>query len=170
MGIEDTADHSQSLPLFLELLAGNFPVEVREVAVSNGDAVAVVAPEALHKIMEFLKTDSRLLFNVLLDVTAVDYLGCEPRFNVVYHLLSMPLNQRLRVKVPVPGEKPTVESMTALWESANWLEREVWDMFGIQFVGHPNLKRILMYPEFEGHPLRKDYPIRRRQPLTGPKN
>jgi NADH-quinone oxidoreductase subunit C len=170
MGIENTSDHSQSLPLPLEVLAGSFPGEVREAAVSNGDAVVVVAPEALRKIMEFLKNDSRLLFNVLVDVTAVDYLGCEPRFNVVYHLLSIPLNQRLRVKVPVPGEKPAVDSVTALWESANWLEREVWDMFGIQFVGHPDLKRILMYPEFEGHPLRKDYPIRRRQPLTGPKN
>ncbi len=170
MGIENGAAHAQSLPLSLELLMATFPGEVREVAVSNGDAVAVVAPEALRKVMEFLKSDSRLFFNVLLDVTAVDYLGSEPRFHVVYHLLSMPLTQRLRVKVPVRGEKPAVDSMTPLWGSANWLEREVWDMFGIQFVGHPNLERILLYPEFEGHPLRKDYPIRRRQPLTGPKN
>jgi len=72
--------------------------------------------------------------------------------------------------VSLPGEKPAVDSMTGLWESANWLEREVWDMFGIEFLGHPNLERILLYPEFQGHPLRKDYPIRKRQPLVGPKN
>lgn len=132
--------------------------------------MAVVVPGALRKIMEFLKNDSRLLFNVLLDVTAVDFLGREPRFEVVYHLLSLPLNQRLRIKVRVSGDKPAIDSVTALWESANWLEREVWDMFGIEFAGHPDLKRILLYPEFQGHPLRKDYPIRRRQPLIGPKN
>jgi NADH-quinone oxidoreductase subunit C len=132
--------------------------------------VAVASPGALRKIMEFLKNDSRLLFNVLLDVTAVDYLGREPRFEVVYHLLSLPRNRRLRIKVRVSGEQPVLDSMVELWESANWLEREVWDMFGIEFAGHPDLKRILLYPEFQGHPLRKDYPIRKRQPLIGPKN
>jgi NADH-quinone oxidoreductase subunit C len=170
MGLEKPAESSRNLPESLALLAANFPDEVWEASLSHGDAVAVASPGALRKIMEFLKNDSRLLFNVLLDVTAVDYLGREPRFEVVYHLLSLPRNQRLRVKVRVPGEKPALDSMVGIWESANWLEREVWDMFGIEFAGHPDLKRILLYPEFQGHPLRKDYPIRKRQPLIGPKN
>jgi NADH-quinone oxidoreductase subunit C len=76
----------------------------------------------------------------------------------------------LRIKAGVAEEAAILESMTDLWKSANWLEREVWDMFGIRFSGHPDLRRILLYPEFQGHPLRKDYPIRRRQPLVGPKN
>lgn len=170
MGLDDTPESSLSLPQSLQVLSGSFPGDIREAAFANGEAVAVVAPESLRRIMEFLKTDTRLLFNVLLDITAVDLPGREPRFDVVYHLLSMPFNQRLRIKVAAPGEKPAVDSLTSLWESANWLEREVWDMFGIQFAGHPNLKRILLYSEFEGHPLRKDYPIRKRQPLIGPKN
>jgi len=170
MGLEEPAENSRGLRESLALLTESFPDEVWETSLSHGDAVAVASPGVLRKIMEFLKNDSRLLFNVLLDVTAVDYLGREPRFEVVYHLLSLPRNQRLRIKVKVPGEKPVLDSMAELWESANWLEREVWDMFGIEFAGHPDLKRILLYPEFQGHPLRKDYPIRRRQPLIGPKN
>jgi NADH-quinone oxidoreductase subunit C len=170
MGIDNPSVSSQALPHALTLLAESFPDDIREAAVSCGDALALAAPPALRRIMEFLKNDSRMLFNVLLDVTAVDYLGREPRFEVVYHLLSLPHNQRLRIKVRVSGEKPVLDSLTGLWESANWLEREVWDMFGIEFTGHPNLKRILLYPEFQGHPLRKDYPVRKRQPLIGPKN
>ena len=95
------------------------------------------------------------------------------RFVVVCHLFSLPLKHRLRVEVPVEvGEEADapVDSLTSVWASADWLEREVWDMFGIRFRGHPNLKRILMYKEFVGHPLRKDYPVNRRQPLIGPVN
>lgn len=170
MGVENPSESLKELPGSLTLLAESFPGEIHETTLSHGDAVAVVSPGALRRILAFLQNDLRLRFNVLLDVTAVDYLGREPRFEVVYHLLSLPFNQRLRVKVRVPGEKPVLDSVTELWSSANWLEREVWDMFGIEFAGHPDLKRILLYPEFEGHPLRKDYPIRRRQPLIGPKN
>ena len=92
------------------------------------------------------------------------------RFVVVYHFFSLELKHRLRVEVPVEEEDAEVDSLTSLWGGANWLEREVWDMFGIRFRGHPNLKRILMYDEFEGHPLRKDYPVKKRQPLIGPNN
>ena len=92
------------------------------------------------------------------------------RFVVVYHLFSLPLKHRLRLQVPVEEADPEVDSLTPLWAGADWLEREVWDMFGIRFRGHPNLKRILMYKEFVGHPLRKDYPVNRRQPLIGPVN
>ncbi|HEY7818214.1 MAG TPA: NADH-quinone oxidoreductase subunit C [Vicinamibacteria bacterium] len=91
------------------------------------------------------------------------------RFAVVYHFFSLPLKHRLRVVVPVE-ETDEVDSLTSLWGVADWLEREVWDMFGVRFRGHPNLKRILMYAEFEGHPLRKDYPVKKRQPLVGPVN
>ncbi len=170
MGVEKPNENTGGLPLALTLLAASFPGGVCEVYLSKGDPVAVVTPESLKSVMQFLRDDPRLLYNVLLDVTAVDNLGREPRFEVVYHVLSMPNNQRLRVKVSLPGVQPAIESMTEIWKSADWLEREVWDMFGIQFTGHPDLQRILLYPEFQGHPLRKDYPIRKRQPLVGPKN
>ena len=92
----------------------------------------------------------------------------DARFAVVYHFYSMAKKHRLRLQVSVEDEiSPEVDSLTSLWPGANWLEREVWDMFGIGFRGHPNLKRILMYEGFEGHPLRKDYPVRKRQPLVG---
>ena len=94
----------------------------------------------------------------------------EYRFEVVYHFYSSTKNHRLRVKVPLTAADPVVASLTGLWHSANWFEREAWDMFGIRFTGHPNLKRILMYEPFQGHPLRKDYPVRKRQPLIGPVN
>ena len=92
------------------------------------------------------------------------------RFTVVYHFFSTALKHRLRLVVPVEESAAEVDSLTDLWPGANWLEREVWDMFGIAFRGHPDLKRILMYEEFEGHPLRKDYPVKKRQPLIGPEN
>ena len=92
----------------------------------------------------------------------------QSRFVVVYHFYSMTLKHRLRLVVPVDEDVAEVDSLTSLWPAANWLEREVWDMFGINFRGHPDLKRILMYDEFEGHPLRKDYPVKKRQPLVGP--
>ncbi len=111
---------------------------------------------------------------MLADLTAVDYSkfpGREdgPRFEVVYHLLSVPHNHRLRVKVRVSEDDPVVPTASGLWPIADWFEREVWDMFGLRFAGHPNPKRLLLYEEFVGHPLRKDYPINRRQPLIGPK-
>ena len=92
------------------------------------------------------------------------------RFDVVYHFYSSIHNHRIRLKVPVAIGDPVVDSLTGLWLAANWFEREVWDLFGIRFTGHPNLKRILLYEPFKGHPLRKDYPIRKRQPLIGPVN
>ncbi|MBI3324518.1 MAG: NADH-quinone oxidoreductase subunit C [Candidatus Omnitrophica bacterium] len=96
--------------------------------------------------------------------------GQEHRFEVVYHFYSLARNHRVRVKVPVPASDPVVDSVAGLWKSADWFEREAWDMFGVRFAGHPDLRRILMYKEFEGHPLRKDYPVNRRQPLIGPVN
>lgn len=116
--------------------------------------------EELLPLMEKLKKD----FEILLDITAVDYLGKrEKRFEVVYLLLSLTKKLRLRIKVKLDqGEK--VSTLSFLWKNANWLEREVYDMFGIEFEGHPDLRRILLYPEFKGHPLRKDYPLKKSQP------
>ncbi|MFN8545146.1 MAG: NADH-quinone oxidoreductase subunit C [Candidatus Binatia bacterium] len=133
---------------------------------TRGQAVVVVAREQAAEALRVLRADRTLDLDQLSDVTCVDYLGRTPRFEVVYQLRSLAKTHRLRVKVPVPAEDPTVPSAVPLWPSANWAEREVWDLFGIRFTGHPDLRRILMYESFEGHPLRKDYPVNRRQPLV----
>jgi NADH-quinone oxidoreductase subunit C len=135
-----------------------------------GDATALVAKEQLVPVMRFLRDDPELAFDMLTDLTCVDYLGQEPRFEMVYHLYSLAKNHRLRVKARVPEAPCEIESLCALWPSANWMEREVWDLYGVRFGGHPDLRRILLYEEFQGHPLRKDYPKERRQPLVGPSN
>jgi len=168
MGLGNASNEAPDFSL--RLLNENFPEAVLEVLLPQGDATAVIRPEFLAKVADFLKNDPRLQFNVLLDITAVDYLERKPRFDIVYPLLSLPFSRRLRLKLSVEDGSTALDSMTPLWGSANWLEREVWDMFGIRFAGHPDLKRILMYEEFEGHPLRKDYPIYKRQPRIGPKN
>jgi NADH-quinone oxidoreductase subunit C len=168
MGLINSPNEDQELSL--KLLREKFPDAVLDASLPQGDAMAVIRPESLAKIVEFLKKDPRLQFDILVDITAVDRLERKPRFDVVYHFLSLPFSRRLRLKVFVEDGVSDLASLTPLWASANWLEREVWDMFGIHFAGHPDLKRILMYEEFEGHPLRKDYPIRKRQPLIGPKN
>jgi len=139
----------------------------------RGDQTAVVARDALPAVLAHCRDDTALAFDVLMDLTAVDYLkypGREdgPRFEVVYHLYSLVHNHRLRLKVRVEEDDAVAPSAVALWPIANWLEREVWDMFGVRFEGHPDPRRLLMYEAFVGHPLRKDYPINRRQPLIGP--
>jgi NADH-quinone oxidoreductase subunit C len=124
-------------------------------------------------VLALCRDEPALAFDMLMDLTAVDYLtypGREdgPRFEVVYHLYSLAHNHRVRIKTRVDEDDAVVPSAVGLWPSANWFEREVWDMFGVRFSGHPNLMRLLLYEEFVGHPLRKDYPIDRRQPLIGP--
>lgn len=129
-----------------------------------GDETIVIKPEGLREICEFLRDDEKMAFDFLTDITAVDYDQRKPRFEVVYHLYSMTAKHRLRIRVVVEEGEELVPSITDLWRAANWAEREVYDMYGIRFEGHPNLRRILMYPEFEGYPLRKDYPIQQSQP------
>jgi NADH-quinone oxidoreductase subunit C len=107
---------------------------------------------------------------MLIDLTAVDYLGQVPRFELVYHLLSLRHGHRVRIKARVAEEAPEIDTATPVWPAANWMEREVWDLYGIRFRGHPDPRRLLLYEEFEGHPLRKDYPKEKRQPLIGPRN
>jgi NADH-quinone oxidoreductase subunit C len=120
--------------------------------------------------MRFLRDDPELAFDMLTDLTCVDYLGQEPRFEMVYHLYSVAKNHRLRVKARVAEPSCEIDTLVPLWPSANWMEREVWDLYGVRFTGHPDLRRILLYEEFQGHPLRKDYAKERRQPLVGPNN
>jgi NADH-quinone oxidoreductase subunit C len=157
----------------LARLRERFGARVLDTHSAHGDHTGVVEREAIVDVLGWCRDDPALRFDMLIDVTAVDYSrfpGREdgPRFEVVYHLYSVPHNHRLRLKVVVEESDPVVPTAARLWPIADWLEREVWDMFGIRFAGHPNLKRLLLYEEFVGHPLRKDYPIERRQPLIGP--
>jgi NADH-quinone oxidoreductase subunit C len=157
----------------LARLAERFGNSLVETHAHRGDHTAVVDRGALPEILRFCRDDEALSFDVLMDLTAVDYLkfpGREdgPRFEVVYHLCSIGHNHRLRIKTRLDEADPVVASAVPLWPIANWFEREVWDMFGVRFAGHPDPRRLLMYEEFAGHPLRKDYPIDRRQPLIGP--
>ncbi len=154
----------------LQKIKEHFENDVIEVDSPFQQDTVVLAPAALLAVAAFLKEDPELQYNTLMDLTAVDFWKRKPRFEVVYHFLSIANSLRLRLKVPGAEPEPKVDSLTSLWPGANWYEREVYDMFGIQFTGHPDLRRILLYPEFEGHPLRKDYPIKRRQPLIGPKH
>ena len=135
-----------------------------------GDATALVDKDRLAPVMRFLRDDPELAFDMLTDLTCVDYLGETPRFEMVYHLYSVAKNHRLRIKARVPEEPCEIETLCPVWPSANWMEREVWDLYGVRFTRHPDLRRLLLYEEFQGHPLRKDYPKERRQPLVGPSN
>jgi NADH-quinone oxidoreductase subunit C len=141
---------------------------------SHGDATACVSAAEIVSVLEFLRDDAACTFEMLSDLCAVDYLEMPDdsgaRFEVVYHLYSISKNHRVRVKARVPAEPCEIASVVGLWPAANWMEREVWDLYGVRFIGHPDLRRLLLYEEFEGHPLRKDYPKRRRQPLIGPRN
>lgn len=160
------------MPGLHEKLQQKFPGLISEIHNQNGDETVYVTREGLLEVVRFIKADREFDFNMLMDLTAVDGLWMKwvPRFEVVYHFYSLEKNHRLRIKVKVDEKDLTVPSLTGVWPIANWFEREAWDMFGIKFDGHPNLKRILMYEEFVGHPLRKDYPINKRQPLIGPRN
>ena len=115
--------------------------------------------DAIREACSILRDDPGLQFNFLSDVTCVDWYPSEPRFEVVYHLFSIPKKLRVRLKVKVVGEDPSVDSITPVWPAANFFEREVFDLFGIRFEGHPYLRRIMMPEKWEGHPLRKDYPV-----------
>ncbi len=145
------------------LIPGASPLPAHLV---RGQAVITVPREGILAALRALREEPDLSLNMLSDLSAVDYLGRTPRFEVVYQLNSLVWRHRLRVKVPVPEDDPTVPSATAIWRAADWAEREVYDLFGIVFTGHPDLRRILLYPEFVGHPLRKDYPVDRRHPLV----
>jgi NADH-quinone oxidoreductase subunit C len=158
----------------VQRLRDRFGPALVETHAQHGDTTVVVERGALADLLRTCRDEPALGFDVLMDLTAVDYLkypGREdgPRFEVVYHLYSLAHNHRIRVKVRVDEDDAVVPTAVGLWPIADWLEREVWDMFGVRFAGHPDLRRLLLYEEFVGHPLRKDYPINRRQPLIGPR-
>ena len=156
-----------------EQVKTKFPNIVSEAYTDKGDEVIRVKREGIKSLLASLKKDPEFDFNMLVDLFAVDYLHWEEkeiRFEVNYNLFSLSKNHRLFIKALVPELDPQIDSVVSVWPAADWFEREVWDMMGIVFNGHPNLKRILMYESFQGHPLRKDYPYNRRQPLIGPAN
>ncbi len=138
-------------------LEAAMPGAVVNGKLDRGEVTLEVAPERVVEICRFLKQQQQ--FVRLSDVTAVDWYPQEPRFEVVYHLHSLERNERLRLKCRVPGDAPEIDSVTGVWRSANWYEREVYDLFGIRFRNHPDLRRIMMPEDWEGHPLRKDYPV-----------
>jgi NADH-quinone oxidoreductase subunit C len=135
------------------------PEAVEEVQEFRGELTINIRAPRLRAICEFLRDEPQLSFKYLADLTAVDHYPSEPRFETVYHLLSLETGVRLRLKVKISGENPQVDSMVPIWPAATAFECEVFDLFGIQFAGHPDLRRILLPEEWEGHPLRKDYPV-----------
>ncbi len=147
----------------LDALRQACPDAVLSAEVSLGDAVAVIRGESLTAVAEFLR-GAPLSLTFLLDLTCVHHPGRVEAFEMVYHFLSLDTNARIRIKAGLPAENPEIASLTGMWKNASWLEREVFDMFGVRFAGHPDLRRLLLYEGFEGHPLRKDYPLRKRQP------
>jgi NADH-quinone oxidoreductase subunit C len=118
-----------------------------------------IAKESIREACAILRDLSSCPFNYLADLTCVDWYPSDPRFEVVYHLLSIPNKERVRLKARLDGSSAAIESVTSVWPAANFYEREVFDLFGVRFTGHPNLKRILMPDDWEGNPLRKDYPV-----------
>lgn len=147
----------------LKELKQKFAEKIKEVSVQLDDEAALIDKDSLLDLVQFLKKEP-FSYTMLLDLTCVDYKGQEPRFEMVYHLYSLSNKHRLRLKARLSEKDLSIQSLTSVWENANWLEREAYDMFGVFFRGHPDLKRIFMYDGFEGHPLRKDYPLRKRQP------
>jgi NADH-quinone oxidoreductase subunit C len=143
----------------IEAARSAFGNAVQDVIESRGETTIVVDADQIVEVCRYFRDTSGLEYNFLSDVTAVDYLPNEPRFAVCYHLYSMVHNRRIRIKVYLPGDEPKIESITGVWLSANFQEREAYDMFGIVFEGHPNLRRILMPEDWEGYPQRKDYPL-----------
>jgi NADH-quinone oxidoreductase subunit C len=153
----------------LDRLKERFGTGILETHSNFGDETAVIEPSQWKSVCAFLRDDPALDFDLPVDLCAVDYPSRAPRLEVVMHLYSVPRRHRIRLKARVGDEDANgaeLDSVTSIWPGMNWLERETWDMSGVRFRGHPDLRRILMYPEFEGHPLQKTYPADRTQPLV----
>ena len=145
-------------PALARLLEWN-PGAVQGAKFQHDELSVYIDRAFIRDACSLLKNDPALQFTFLSDITCVDWYPNEPRFEVVYHLLAMARKKRLRLKVKLAGNDPHLESITSVWPGANFFEREVYDLFGVRFPGHPNLRRILMPEDWEGHPLRKDYPV-----------
>lgn len=152
--LEQLKDH----PSIAKLLSWN-PAAVEGAKFDREELSIYVERSALREACVLLRDDPNCPFNFLSDVTCVDWYPTQPRFEVIYHLFSISRKERIRLKVRLNGEAPAVESVTSVWPAANYFEREVFDLFGVRFTGHPYLRRLLMPEEWEGHPLRKDYPV-----------
>lgn len=153
--------------LVLEKLSSRFGAAILATHSDFGDDTAIVDRGKILEICTFLRDDADLRFSLAVDVTGVDYIDETPRFEVVYHLYSVEKKIRVRVKARVPADDPTIDSVAGVWAGLNWYEREAFDMYGIRFNNHPDLRRILLPETFVGHPLRKDYPKKKRQPTIG---
>ena len=142
---------------------------VEEVSEYRGETTIVVPCELLRATAEHCRQDAKLQYNFLTDATCVDRFPAEPRFELNYHLVSIPRREKVRLRVWLSGNDPMVDSLVPVWPGANWLEREIFDLFGIRFSGHPDLRRILLPEDWEGYPLRRDYPVEgyRDVPNTG---
>jgi NADH-quinone oxidoreductase subunit C len=147
-----------SEPREVEKVRERFGEALKEVVYFRGEDTLVVAPEKILEICRFLKEDPEMGFDLLVDVTGIHYLEREYSYEVVYHLLSLARRRRLRLRVRL-GEAGEIDSVTSVWRGADWHEREAFDLVGIHFKGHPDLRRILMPEDFEGHPLRKDFAL-----------
>ena len=132
---------------------------IEEVIEFRGETTVVVARKLLRSVAERCRDENGLQFNLLSDATCVDRFPMEPRYELNYHLVSIPLRQKVRIRVRLSSHDPVVDSLVPVWLGANWLEREIFDLFGIQFTGHPDLRRILLPDDWEGYPLRKDFPV-----------
>ncbi len=145
-------------PALAALLAWNREA-VQSAKFDRNELTIYVQRGAIREACAVLKNSAEAQINFLSDLTCVDLYPSEPRFEVVYHLLSMKRKERVRLKAQLPGSDPSLESISSLWPAANFFEREVFDLFGVRFQGHPYLRRILIPEDWEGHPLRKDYPV-----------
>ncbi len=145
-------------PIIAKIRAGR-PEAITDLILFRGEITVVVPREHLRSLAEFLYADPELKFTYLSDVTGVDRFPIEPRFELNYHLLSMSRREAIRLRVRLPGEDPLADSVIPVWPTANWHEREIFDLLGIHFEGHPNLRRMLLPEDWEGYPLRKDYPV-----------
>jgi NADH-quinone oxidoreductase subunit C len=143
----------------VEVLQTAFPDAVQDIQRFRGDITVQVDGESIAEVCRYCRDTKGLEYNFLSDVTGVDYYPQDPRFAVIYQLYSMAHNRSLCLKVYLTDEEPSLPSVTPVYPAANWSEREVYDLFGITFTGHPDLRRILMPENWDGHPLRKDYPL-----------
>ncbi|MBH24177.1 MAG: NADH-quinone oxidoreductase subunit C [Myxococcales bacterium] len=148
----------------IKKLGRKFRKVVLDTSERLGMDTALIDKDAVREILEYLRDEEKMQYNMLRHLTCVDYLHRDPRFEVVYVLYSMSNKTQVVIKAAVPEDDPTIDSVHDLFGCANWAEREVWDMYGVDFKGHPDLRRILMYEEFDGHPLRKDYDKQASQP------
>ena len=145
--------------LILHKLAEKFQSDIQEITDFRGDLSISVNKEKIVEICKFLKEESELNFSLCKDITAIDWATRQNRFTVVYHIYSLHLNYQLRLKANITGTGEEIETVSSIWPSANWYERETWDMYGIKFLNHPDLRRMYMPEEFEYHPLRKEFPV-----------